>query len=659
MYCLVSGEVDLLKRAYYSETIKEFLAENPLTIFGQLANQHRFDLDDQQKLAWGEQIRLLKLSLLNCDTGHLFFEFTIPRMGKRVDVILLIKGIVFVIEFKVGEKTYPPYALNQVLDYSLDIKNFHGTSHDLPIVPILVATDAKAIPCILNSYPDKVYQPLRANASTIGEVLHICLKSIQSPISIDANEWEAGQYKPTPTIIEAAQALYRGHNVKEISRSDSGAINLSQTSMTIDRIIERTKLNHQKAISFITGVPGAGKTLAGLNIANRRLQTGQNDHAVFLSGNGPLVKVLREALIQDEISKGVKRSDAARKAEAFIQNIHHFRDEYLNKQAVPLERVVIFDEAQRAWSLEKTADFMKRKRGQSSFNMSEPEFLISVLDRHKDWAVIICLVGGGQEINTGEAGLEEWFYVLEKTFHHWQIYVSQQITDTEYLMEKKTSDFLFHQQPHVEDQLHLAVSIRSYRSEKVSLFVKSLLDCDLIAAQKLYSDIANNYPISLTRDLSQVRNWLRQRARGSERYGILASSGAVRLRPEGIFVKSDIAVEHWFLKDRQDIRSSNALEEVATEFDIQGLELDWTAVAWDADLRYINDHWEFYSFKGSKWLSIKDRMRKLYLKNSYRVLLTRARQGMIIFVPYGDEEDFTRDPSFYEGTYNYFNVSTG
>ena len=477
-----------MSRAYYAAPVDSFIHENSLTIFGALADQHEFELEDQQKFAWKAQIALLKQVLINI-SGYVFFEFSIPRMGKRVDVVLVVNGIIFVLEFKVGENSYPAYALEQVMDYALDLKNFHETSHKRPIVPILVATEAKAVPFSLKVYPDGIYEPLMANATTLADRLQTCLQKI-STTPIDPLTWEAGQYKPTPTIVEAAQALYRGHSVSEISRSDAGTINLSETSDTIDLIVEHTKQNRQKAICFITGVPGAGKTLAGLNIANRRLQVGCDENAVFLSGNGPLVIVLREALVRDDMSKGRRRKEAERKAETFIQNIHYFRDEYFMNPNAPLERVVIFDEAQRAWTKDMAANFMKRKRGQLNFTMSEPEFLISVMDRHSDWAVIICLIGGGQEINTGEGGLIEWFYALQKHFPHWQVYVSQQITDAEYLMEKKPADLLPASQLIMDGRLHLAVSVRSFRSEKVSALIKAILDCNLITAQILYSEVA-------------------------------------------------------------------------------------------------------------------------------------------------------------------------
>ena len=641
-----------MSRAYYQSTIETFLLENPTTVFGKLSEQHFFDLEDQQKLAWQAEIRLLERTLIPFQ-GHLFFEFSIPRMGKRVDVVLVIHGIVFVLEFKVGETQYSALAIDQVMDYALDLKNFHETSQACPIVPILVATDAPARDSTLCQYEDRVYKPLTANQENLALIIEKCIQSIQG-MPVDPVEWERGRYKPTPTIIEAAQALYRGHNVGEISRSEAGAINLSKTSDAIDQVIDNAKRNHQKVICFITGVPGSGKTLAGLNIANRRLQVDKDEHAVFLSGNGPLVTVLREALVRDEVLKRVKRKDASRKTKSFIQNIHLFRDEYLKDPKQPLEKVVIFDEAQRAWDQPMTASFMKRKRGKSSFDLSEPEFLIGVMDRHTDWAVIICLVGGGQEINRGEAGLKEWFIALREKYPHWKTYISQQLTDSEYQLESAPEAYLHSSQLEIIDELHLAVSVRSYRAEKVSAWVKSILDCDVSTSQNLYREIHSRYPIFLTRDLTVARNWLRKQARGSERIGLLASSGAARLRPEGIFVNAKIDVAHWFLDDKNDVRSSYALEGIATEFDIQGLELDWAAVAWDADLRYIHGKWVYKAFRGSQWQAIHDSDKQNYLKNAYRVLLTRARQGMILFVPRGDPHDRTRLPEFYDGTYQYF-----
>jgi DUF2075 family protein len=476
---------------------------------------------------------------------------------------------------------------------------------------------------------------------------------------IDPHKWETSIYKPTPTIIEAAQALYKGHSVEEISRSDSDVINLTATSNAISRIIDDSKRNNHKSICFITGVPGSGKTLAGLNIANERHNIDEGEHAVFLSGNGPLVEVLQEALARNEVSekKGtaeqITKNASLRETRAFIQNIHHFRDYYLQTNEAPVERVTVFDEAQRAWTVEQTSSFMSRKKGIQGFDMSEPDFLISVMDRHPDWSIIICLVGGGQEINTGEAGLPEWFSALQKDYPHWNVYVSDQLTEQEYtrgedLFSKINKERLF-----IQNELHLAVSVRSYRSEKVSGLVKSILDCDALEAKRLYAELKDVYPIVLTRNINTARDWLKSKARGTERYGIVSSSGAYRLRSFGIHIKADIKPTYWFLNDKQDVRSSYFLEDVATEFEIQGLELDWVCVAWDANFRFNNDHWEYKSFRGTSWQNITDEIRKLYLKNSYRVLLTRSRQGIVIFIPEGDDQDETRKREFYDGTYKY------
>lgn len=646
-------------RAYYSECVVDFLIQEPDYILGSLARQHQFALDDLQKNAWMGQIEILKHSLQAFPQGYILFEYSIPRMGKRVDVVLLISGVVIILEFKVGDSRYSPNAVDQVLDYALDLKNFHEQSHSRPIVPIVVATEADTVNNPLRSFDDQIFVPLKASKNNLGQIICQVTSAISAP-DIDPIEWRDSIYKPTPTIIEAAQALYRDHNVKEISRSDAGTINLSRTAEAISEIIDNARKNNQKSICFVTGVPGAGKTLAGLNIANERLQTNEEEHAVFLSGNGPLVTVLREALVRSTIedkhlagSNVRTKKSALMKAQAFIQNIHHFRDDALNTSQPPLEKVVIFDEAQRAWTLGQTASFMKRKRNVRDFSMSEPHFLISIMDRHPDWAVIICLVGGGQEINTGEAGLLEWFETLQAHYPGWQVFHSPDLTDDEYTRGHQLSGYFDQTRVKIDSRLHLGVSIRSYRAENMSNLVKAILDNDIQKAKNLRQEISARYPIMITRCIDSAKAWLKSKARGTERYGLLASSGGIRLRPIGINVQVKTNVVNWFLNGKDDIRSSYFLEEVATEFDVQGLELDWSCVVWDADLRYGFDDWEYKSFRGTNWQNVNDDLRKRYLRNAYRVLLTRARQGMVIVVPYGDEDDPTRKPSFYDKTFNY------
>jgi len=568
--------------------------------------------------------------------------------------------VIFVVEFKVNSASFDSYAIDQVHDYALDLKNFHLGSHSLPIVPVLVATKASAVAIVQPEWAtDDVAKPILIGQTGLAEILAMCNQAKPEAPRVDVAAWRSSGYRPTPTIIEAAEALYRNHAVEEISRSDAGAKNLQTTSDKIAAIIDRSKSEGRKSICFITGVPGAGKTLAGLNIAAKRSEKHEDEHAVFLSGNGPLVDVLREALARDQVAReGSKKTDAHRSVRRFVQNIHHFRDHYVGNDEQPFEKVVVFDEAQRAWTSDQASKFMQTKRGHQDFNMSEPEFLISVMDRHTDWCTVICLIGGGQEINTGEAGLSEWLAALQHRFADWDVHASSLLDDHQYTIEAKATELLdaSHIQKHPD--LHLSVSMRSFRAERVSSFVSLLLDGDAANARDVFNDLSDRYPISLTRDLSSAREWLREKARGTERYGLVASAGGYRLRPEGVHVKSKIDPTSYFLNDRFDVRSSYYLEEVATQFDIQGLELDWAGVCWDADLRRTDYAWQHYAFKGTKWQQIRNETNQLYLLNAYRVLLTRARQGLIVFVPHGDAKDPTRPPAFYDETYAFL-VSCG
>ena len=583
-------------------------------------------------------------------------------MGKRVDVVFLYQNIVFLLEFKCGDNEYRVATYDQVYDYALDLRNFQKESHNKLFVPIMVSTLAPSVPFFIKE-EDKILEPIRCNAQNIRECIDLVARSYDE-LAFDYKQWENSEYLPTPTIVEAAQALYRGHNVHDITRSDAGAENLTVTTDEINKIIEYSKANNRKSICFVTGVPGAGKTLVGLNIAIERSNAAKGEHAVFLSGNFPLVQVLQEALARDKVEqckqKGEKLSkrDALRSTSAFIQIIHKYRDSFVGNNNIPPEKVAIFDEAQRAWTHEMIAKFMSQKKGVEEFPFSEPEFLISTMDRHKDWTVVICLVGGGQEINTGEAGLPEWFDSLKRAFPDWDVYVTPQLNDSEYRRDRKWNDMLSGLKVVENKNLHLSTSIRSFRTPDLAAFVKAVLDVDTEEAKRLYQKIKDKYPILLTRDLNEAKAWVKEKSKGTTRYGMLASSGALRLKPEGIFVKNDVSVENWFLNGKDDVRSSYYLEDVVSEFDIQGLELDYTIVAWDADLRFENGEWAYYNFVGNRWNKVSSPDNRLYLKNAYRVLLTRARQGMVIFVPHGDEHDSTRATEHYDGIYDYLKSVT-
>jgi len=630
---------------------------------GELTRAHARTIEQTQLNAWLEQINILKRVLVN-RSGQVYFEYAIPRMGKRIDVVLLIGPVIFVLEFKVGESHFTSSALDQVTDYCLDLKNFHESSYNCFIAPILIATASRHITPIACTTPksDKLLAPIRSILPLLSTVLDEVLSFAADEANIDKDEWERGRYCPTPTIIEAALALYNGHSVDDITRHEADKPDISLTTESIDNIIRASRDGNFKSICFVTGVPGAGKTLVGLNTATKHQNKDDGLHSVFLSGNGPLVAILREALARDNIenekARGitVKKGEARSRVRSFIQNVHHFRDECLvDQHRPPIEHVALFDEAQRAWNLQQTSSFMLRKKSVPNFNISEPEFLISCLNRHPDWAVIVCLVGGGQEINTGEAGISEWIEALNRSYPDWRIYISSRLTDSEYGAGKVLQDLSSHSHVTINENLHLAVSMRSFRAENVSQLVKQILDLDADGARKTLSELKDKYPIVLTRDLAKAKEWLRNQARGTERYGIVVSSQAERLKPHAIDVRTPVNPVDWFLNDKQDVRSSYYLEDVGTEFSVQGLELDWVCVTWDADLRHSSSGWQHWKFHGSRWMRINMPHRQLYLKNAYRVLLTRARQGMVIAVPPGDSLDPTRNAAFYESTFTYLN----
>jgi len=644
---------------YYSDKLTKFQQKLPETIIGEISVNGRLGHINTELYAWEYQINVLKAILQNHE-GHIFFEFSIPRMGKRVDCLLIIKNIVFVIEFKVGEKVFTNQNIEQVWDYALDLKNFHKPSQSLLLVPVLVATLSKNInlEIISSSHNDNLINPLKTNSKNLGFTINKVLDFFSTGELVDINDYIAGSYSPTPSIIEAAIKLYNNHNVEEITRNDADVTNLNLTTNYISETIEHAKSNKRKIICFVTGVPGAGKTLVGLKVATEHLDKEKGNTSVFLSGNKPLVDILQEALTRDRviqeklIGNKITKKLARESVKAFIQIIHHYRDEYLRDPKPPYDHVAIFDEAQRAWTKEQTVSFMQRKKGIANFPYSEPEFLISCLDRHQDWAVVICLVGGGQEINTGEAGISEWLAAIKNKFSDWETRISPNLFDSEYAAQAAIDELKQNSEVVFNNNLHLAVSMRSFRAEYVSRLIKEILDIDENAINT-YLQVQDKYPIVLTRDIDKAKKWLREKSRGSERYGIVVSSQAYRLKPLAIDVKTQINHVNWFLDGKDDIRSSFFLEDVATEFQVQGLELDWACVTWDGDLRFSNEGWKTYSFVGNKWQNIRKEIRKKYLINAYRVLLTRARQGMVIVIPEGNHEDHTRQPEFYDSTFNY------
>lgn len=698
-------------RCLYQANFKTFIDSDPNSIFGQINYAYHGSILTTTDEAWMEEIKLLQKVLLpwKDEKAEIIFEYDIPRLGKRIDVVLLLRGIIFCLEFKVGQKDALQADVEQVMDYALDLKNFHLYSRDHYIVPILIPTrhTSSSNSFQPSVYDDSIVNPLITGAeglqNLIREVLNLKQLKDNKPGTIE--NWVISPYAPTPTIIEAARSLYENHSVEDITRHEADKVTTDATINYILDIINRSKTNREKSICFVTGVPGAGKTLVGLDIAVKQSyqedgKYKEEDGAVYLSGNGPLVAVLTEALARDNYRKAKakgedkKLSDARREVNKFIQIIHRFRDNMLAKIVNPVvnetleidpakavkqeesgyaevEHVAIFDEAQRAWTHKRLANYLKRggtygnKLKVPNFPMSEAAFLIWSLDQREDWATIVCLIGGGQEINTGEAGIAEWLIALKDHFPHWKIYISDKLTDPEYGQAKE----LLKNNPNViySDKLHLGVSIRSFRAERLSAFVHSLLAIKPDAAE-LYENVINHgYPIVLTRSMDKARAWLRQKARGTQQTGVLITKVSARFKPLAVHVlpQSEDNAVHWFLEDKTDVRSSNYLEEAATEIQVQGLEVDFSCVLWDADMRYDNGSWTYWKFNGkNQWIPEKDptNENQKYMLNAYRVLLTRARQGMVICVPEGNgrktpegfSEDATRLPEFYDPTYEYF-----
>lgn len=676
------------KRFYYSDTISAFLKRNVNEIVGELTLASQHDINDETSQSWVEEIMTLRDALAPySEHGSVYFEYNIPRMGRRADVISVIDGVIFVLEYKTAEQKFHHDAMIQVWDYALDLKNFQEGSLDKVLVPILVAPKEKDSHCRLDlkHFEDKVYEPLMVNAKQLGVAITKALENIphrnQTPDMDDA--WAKSGYEPTPTIIEAAVALYEENTVEDITKHGG---DIDKAAIELTNIIEHCRLNNRKAICFITGVPGAGKTLIGLNTAIDQFNRGEK--AVYLSGNFPLVEVLQEALTRDyvrrdkikakqEKRKACTKEEAKSKVKAFIQMIHHYRDLYLegtrvenghivpvpgyfqshtDKAYIPAEHVAIFDEAQRAWTQEELQRFMREKKGIKDFPYSEPEYLISCMDRKTDWGVIVCLVGNGQSINKGEAGLKEWIESIHRSYRDWDVYISDYLLKSGDVTENQMN--MIRSQIKSREDLHLKMSMRSFRSEKVSIFVNQLLALQKEDAASTLKEL-DNYPIVLTRSLDTAKQWLRDHNRGSERMGLLASSKAERLKAISINVRYQPDFVHWFLEDDSDIRSSNALEDTLTEFKVQGLEIDWACVAWDADLRLNKGgkSWSHHQLRsGTQWQNINKPINQEYQINAYRVLLTRARQGMVIVIPNGDHgvpPDETRKPEWYDGIYNY------
>ena len=645
--------------AYFRSSVESFSSTEDNNILAALTDGfHRqafAALRNDTIRSWKEELRILRTcvqsllrALPDSEGWSLLLEFIIPRRSKRIDAVLLANDVIIVIEFKTGSQKVGTDARRQAEDYALDLRDFHEPSNGRMIVPLVVGGNPTREP-MPDAIADKVQMPWAVADADLAESILATFRRWHSEEAsvIVAEAWDEGRYHPTPTILESAEMIYAQHTAADVRCHLASQDDLDRTAGAVLKAISAAKHDSRKIICFLTGVPGAGKTLAGLNIVhNRALREEMGTPGVFLSGNGPLVEVLSEAIARDMAARGETRiGEARRKVGTFIRDMHEFLEYFTDEKRrgeIPNDRLILFDEAQRAWD---------QARGWRKFRRtaSEPEMMLEIMSRIEGWCVFVALIGSGQEIHDGEAGLPEWGRALSDRYPKWRIHVSPQLLAA---TGSHSARPLFctiptHLDIRPDEDLHLSVPRRSYRSTAVAQWVDHVLNGECEKAKVLTVEMTQ-FPIVLTRSLERSRQWLRTKARGERRCGLVASSGARRLRPERVEVNVDFETPTWYLDGHHDVRSSNFLEIPATEFAIQGLELDWVGVCWDLDLRRTESGWKVNRFKGTRWTNVEADDHVQFAVNKYRVLLTRAREGIVIYVPRGDPTDCTRLPEWYD-----------
>jgi hypothetical protein len=630
-------------RAWLSLSVAEFAALSARDVAARLAyaqaSRHA-TLELAQRHAWEAEAVLLHAALREADrTWRILFECDLLRLEKRADVVLVTDRAILVLEFKHGARAFEPQDLRQAEDYGLDLHDFHAGSRAHPVLPILVATHAPPArfdpPLIWHG----VTPVLCSNGAQLGTLIAAVQAGIGVPARpLDTAAWEAAPYRPVPTVLEAATLLYRRNSVAEIAAARADAPNLTRTAAAIERAITRAQAEGAHLVVFVTGIPGAGKTLCGLNVVFGALRA---HGAAFLSGNVPLVTVLREALARDAAPAGGRPLKAARRqAQTALQNVQRFLEHYvIHADHVPEAQVIVFDEAQRAWDeAQATRDTQRRV---SHLTMSEPAHALQIMGRHQGWSVVVALIGGGQEINTGEAGLAEWGRVIEAD-PRWRAVAAPRAiaaADPAQRLADGARAWIT-----LDPDLDLTLPMRSIREAAGSPWVDAVLRGAATEAAAIAAE-AGGVPFLLTRDLGLLRSGLRGFGRGLRRAGLVASAGARRLRAEGLGVQVP-EVADWFLNRWPDIRASEALETFATEYDCQGLELDIVGLAWGGDLVRAAEGWRPRRFAGNRWFQVRSAEERRFILNTYRVLLTRARYETVIWVPPGSPAD---DP-FHDAT---------
>jgi hypothetical protein len=623
-------------RAWFTCTGAELLGREPADILGRLAAAQAaqgLSASAEQLGAWEAALARLCEAVAANDGGGwtIALEYELIRLGKRIDAMVLTDRAIIVAEFKTRDAS--PAALAEAEDYALDLRDFHAGCRDHPIVPVLVTEEASAA---LPAQPPLIWHgvvpPLAIGGGSLAALLGWVQRHCPPRRStLDGAAWLAAPYRPVPGIVEAATMLYARNGVADIAAARADAANLTRTTAAIARAVDAARSDGARVIVFVTGIPGAGKTLCGLNAV---FGPARQEGAAFLTGNAPLITVLRAALAEDAVARReCGRAEATRRVAQALQNVHRFLEHHVLKPAeVPHERLIVFDEAQRAWDEAKARLGTRNKP--SRLTMSEPAHTLEIMGRHDGWAVIVALIGNGQEINTGEAGLAEWHRVIGAS-GTWRAIAADALvpgTDPPWLTR--------------DPDLHLSVSMRSVRDAEAAAWVEAVMAGDAARARAIAAR-AGGVPFLLVRDVVTLRATLRRLARGRRRAGLVRSAGAKRLRAEGLGAEvqgDDIA--DWFLRRWPDVRASDALEVCATEYACQGLELDVVGLAWGGDFVRAGERWQARRFAGTAWQ--RDTAEEHFVRNTYRVLLTRARYETVIYVPAGDGADPTRDPATFD-----------
>ncbi|HEY4433556.1 MAG TPA: DUF2075 domain-containing protein [Candidatus Cybelea sp.] len=567
-----------------------------------------FNVEEPQQRAWTDSVRVLKRELRTLVDGYpatgdwgLILEYELPReMGRRPDALLLTGDSVQVLEFKNRRYADLP-DVDQLKAYARDLQEYHGATHDVGVLSVLSLDDAPL--------PPERHGPVWIVG---GRNLSSCLDALaKRPPSPPPNikEWLNAEYVPLPSLVASARSIFEHEDLPRIKRAESAGI--PQALDALRTIAEHAKDHDERHIAFVTGVPGAGKTLLGLQFVYRTSFSGADRPALLLSGNGPLVDVLQHAL----------------KSKVFVQPVHGFLKQYGGHRArLPTERIWVYDEAQRAWD----SDRVREKRGHE---YTEHQDLIRLGDRTPDWAVILGLIGEGQEINVGEeGGVALWREAIAESKNAWVVHCPAHIAH-------HFDGF----NVRIDEALNLTTSLRSHRAGDVHRWVRATLDGRLREAATVARALREAiFDLYVTRDIDEAKAYVRLRYAGDpkRRYGLLGSSKAKHLPRYGVntdwMVTKSFRPGPWYNDPASSSTSSCAMLETATEFSCQGLELDFAIVGWDDDLLWDGVRWQT-SRRPHK--AAKD-ARQLRI-NSYRVLLTRGRDGMIIFVPPVSELDAT------------------